>query len=116
VIDDRDELIAAIDGLRGADPGEVDQQTLALIERSKQGRAGLEDLFQWTVQRIEAALGQGADVESTPMVGSGTDPATADPHRLLRRAERIRWTIEALDRNANAKLAIRDLLLDLENG
>ena len=70
VIDDRDELIAAIEGLRGADPGEVDQQMQALVERGKQGRAGLEDLFQWTVERIEAALGQDAGVESTPIVAA----------------------------------------------
>ena len=109
LIDDRDQLIAAIEALRGADPGEVDQQTTALVERTKQGRAGLEDLFQSTMERIEAALDASPGVESSPR-------GTADPAALLRRAERIRWTLEALDRNANAKLAIRDLLLDLENG
>jgi DNA polymerase III subunit delta' len=116
LIEDRDQMIAAIEALRGGDPGELEPQMTDLVERTKQGRAGLEDLFQWTMERIEEALGQGAAVESTPSVGPGADPATADPQRLLLRAERIRWTLDALDRNANAKLAIRDLLYDLENG
>jgi hypothetical protein len=64
------------------------------------------------MQRIEAALDGDPGVESTPRDVAGT----ADPSRLLQRAERIRWTLDALDRNANAKIAIRDLLLDLENG
>jgi DNA polymerase-3 subunit delta' len=116
LIEDRDQLIMAIEALRGADPAEVDLQTTALVERTKQGRAGLEDLFQWTMQRIEAALAPEAGVESTSSTGSRGETATPDALRLLERAERIRWTLDALDRNANAKLVIRDLLLDLENG
>jgi DNA polymerase-3 subunit delta' len=112
LIEDRDQLIAAMEALRGSDPGELEQHTTALVERTKQGRAGLEDFFQWTMQRIEAALEGDPGVESTPPDVVGT----ADPSRLLQRAERIRWTLDALDRNANAKLVIRDLLLDLENG
>jgi len=115
-IEDRDQLIAAVEGLRGADPGEIEQRTTDLVERTKQGRAGLEEMFQWTMQRIEAALGQEAGVESGTLADLGSDIAIEEPRRLLRRAERIRWTLDALDRNANAKLAIRDLLLDLENG
>jgi len=116
VIADRDQLIASVESLRGADPGEFDLQTTALVERTKQGRAGLEELFQWTMQRIEAALGPDAGVESGTSEGARTPSADADAGRLLRRAERIRWTLDALDRNANAKLVIRELLLDLETG
>jgi DNA polymerase-3 subunit delta' len=114
LIEDRDQLIAAIEALRDADPGDLEQQMTVLVERTKQGRAGLEDLFQWTMQRIEAALGWETGVESGTLVDLGGD--TVDPSRLLHRAERIRWTLDALDRNANAKIAIRDLLYDLENG
>jgi DNA polymerase III delta prime subunit len=116
LIEDRDQLIAAAEALRGADPGEIEQQMTDLVERTKQGRVGLEELFQWTMQRIEAALGHQTGVESATLAELGGDAESADPQRLLRRAERIRWTLDALDRNANAKLVIRDLLLDLENG
>lgn len=116
VIADRDQLIAAVESLRGADPGEVELQTAALVERTKQGRAGLEELFQWTMQRIEAALEPDAGVESGTSESLRAKSSDADAGRLLRRAERIRWTLDALDRNANAKLVIRELLLDLETG
>lgn len=116
VIADRDQLIAAVESLRGADPGEVDLQTTALVERTKQGRAGLEELFQWTMQRIEAALAPDGGVESGTNEGVPAASTDADAGRLLRRAERIRETLDALDRNANAKLVIRELLLDLETG
>lgn len=115
LIEDRDRLITAIEALRG-DPDDLERQMTDLVERTKEGRAGLEELFQWTIQRIEAALGAEHGVESAALAALGGDVTTSDPARLLQRAERIRWTIDALDRNANAKLAIRDLLLDLENG
>jgi len=114
LIEDRDRLIRAIEALR--DPADIDTQTTDLVERTKQGRAGLEDLFQWTMQRIEDALERGAGVESGETAGLAAGAASEDPSRLLYRAERIRWTLDALDRNANAKMVIRDLLLDLENG
>jgi DNA polymerase-3 subunit delta' len=116
LIEDRNQLIASIEAVPSADPGELEQRMSDLVERKKQGRAGLEELFQATMQRLEAVLGGETGADSSALAGPDGDTAAGNPLGLLRRAERIRWTLDALDRNANAKLAIRDLLLDLENG
>ncbi len=111
VVADRDDLIFAVESLRAADPGDLEQLVASLVERRKQEKAGLEEVLQWTLLRIEAAHGHPPESESEklgPILAATTE---RDVPRLLERAERVQWTLEALDRNANAKIAIRDLLL-----
>jgi DNA polymerase-3 subunit delta' len=111
VVADRDDLIHSVESLHAGDPADLELLVASLVERRKQEKAGLEEVLQWTLLRIEAAHGHPPDSESeklAPLLAATTE---RDVPRLLERAERVQWTLEALDRNANAKLAIRDLLL-----
>ena len=113
-ISDRDELIRAVEALDVSDPQGVEDLTTSLVERRKDERPGLEELFAWTLLRIEAAFGQTPPAESAELAALLAATAPGDASRLLERAKRVHWTLDALARNANAKLAIRDLLLGLE--
>jgi DNA polymerase-3 subunit delta' len=114
VVADRDELIRAVETLHAAHPAETEQLVTALVERRKQDKAGLEEVLQWTLLRIEAACGAPPSPESPELAPILASTREEDVEPLLARAERVQWTLEALDRNANAKLAIRDLLLTLQ--
>lgn len=115
-IEDRDKLITAIEALRNSEPTEIEQQAIALAERAKQGKVGLEELFQWSLVRIEAALGYEAPAESAMLAQLLATTEPGELHRLLATADGIRRALDALDRNANARLTVRELLLDLGEG
>ena len=111
VVADRDDLIHSVESLRAGDPADLDVLVASLVERRKQEKAGLEEVLQWTLLRIEAAHGHPPESESEKLAPILAATTERDIPRLLERAERVQWTLEALDRNANAKIAIRDLLL-----
>jgi DNA polymerase-3 subunit delta' len=111
---DRDDLIRAVEAVSAADPAETEELVAALVDRRRQEKAGLEEVLQWTLLRIEAACGARPAAESPELVPILASTSVSDVEPLLERAERVQWTLEALDRNANAKLAIRDLLLSLQ--
>jgi DNA polymerase-3 subunit delta' len=111
VVADRDDLIHSVESLRAGDPADLELLVASLVERRKQEKAGLEEVLQWTLLRIEAAHGHPPESESEKLAPILAATTERDVPRLLERAERVQWTLEALDRNANAKLAIRDLLL-----
>lgn len=111
VVADRDDLIHSVESLRSGDPADLELLVASLVERRKQEKAGLDEVLQWTLLRIEAAHGHPPDSESEKLAPILAATTESDVPRLLERAERVQWTLEALDRNANAKLAIRDLLL-----
>jgi DNA polymerase-3 subunit delta' len=113
-ISDRDALIRAVEALDPSDPQCLEDLAAELVERRKEERAGLEELLAWTLARIEAAFGHLPPAESAELAPLLAATVPGDASRLLERAERVHWTLDALARNANAKLAIRDLLLDLE--
>lgn len=111
VVADRDDLIHSVESLRSGDPADLELLVASLVERRKQEKVGLEEVLQWTLLRIEAAHGHPPESESEKLAPILAATTERDVPRLLERAERVQWTLEALDRNANAKLAIRDLLL-----
>jgi DNA polymerase-3 subunit delta' len=110
-IADRDELVAGLEALEDRDPLRLEEQVAALVERTKQGKPGLDEWFEWTLVRIEAALGYETAAESATLTRKLRDSSPADLGLLLARADGIHRTSDALERNANAKLAIRDMLL-----
>lgn len=114
LVADRDQLIASFEALRSADGTDPEPLVAALVERRKDGGPGLEEMLDWTLERIEAALGFAPAAESDALSTLLDGSTPADVPRLLARADAIQRTLDALDRNANAKLAIRDMLLDRE--
>ena len=84
--------------------------------RAPKGREGRASRKCWPgrCSRIEAAFGHAPPAESAELAPILAATTPDDASRLLERAERVHWTLDALARNANPKLAIRDLLLRLE--
>jgi DNA polymerase-3 subunit delta' len=77
-------------------------------------KPGLEVLYEWQMKKVETALGYTHTEASDKLSGLLAKLAAADDakrSRLLREAERTHTTITSMSRNANAKLAIRDMLL-----
>jgi len=91
---------------------DVEDVVKILVDRKESGYA-LDDLLEWQLGKVEAALGHPHE-EPSPLLSPLLAESAAGDHRaLLTVAERIQRTIDALARNANAKLVIRDLLLNV---
>ncbi len=74
---------------------------------------GLGEILQWQLEKVEAGLG-GKVSEGSERLREILDGLSAnDIERLVDDAGRIHRTIAMLDRNANAKIALRDLLLNM---
>ncbi len=71
-------------------------------------------LWEWQMEKTEAALGYRPDAESDTLEELLRQAEADDYTRALFRAERLHWALAALDRNANARLVIRDVLLDFK--
>jgi DNA polymerase-3 subunit delta' len=112
-LEDRDELVRGFESMRRG--GDLEGLVAELVERRKDGRAGLETLLAWQVARVESALGYAAGAESATLSEQAPEPAERETSAMIVGADRIRATIAALERNVNAKMAIRDLLLDLRS-
>jgi DNA polymerase-3 subunit delta' len=112
-LEDRDELVRGFESVCSG--GDLEGLVAELVERRKEGRAGLETLLAWQVARVESGLGYAAGAESATLDELASEPAPRETSALIAGADRIRATITALERNVNAKMAIRDLLLDLRS-
>jgi len=112
-IEDRDELVLGFERLRTGEAQAVEPLTAELVERRKKGRGGLDTLYEWGMKKVEASLGYGGHEESGTLAAILHDLSADDTRALLEHARRIHFTIGALDQNANARLAIRDLLLSI---
>ncbi|RMD83872.1 MAG: hypothetical protein D6815_05485 [Candidatus Dadabacteria bacterium] len=66
------------------------------------------------MRKVEAALGYRPGAESDTLEARLDGAGRADYRSLLARAESIHATIEAVERRANARLAVRDMLLGLK--
>ncbi len=84
----------------------------ALVARKDDGYA-LTELLEWQIAKIETALGRGAAEPSQALARVLEECRNAEPRTLIEEASRIQQTIDALARNANARLVIRDLLMNV---
>jgi DNA polymerase-3 subunit delta' len=112
-LEDRVSLIVAFEKFRVGEGPSMDQLVTELVDRRKAERSELPVLIEWQLKKIEAAHGCRAPVESdrlTPLLEAATHEA---PERLVDEAVRTRATLRRIERNANKKLALRDLLLDI---
>jgi DNA polymerase-3 subunit delta' len=110
-LSDRDELIRGCESVVSGQ--ELESFVAELVERRKDGREGLETLLAWHVAQIESGLGYAGTEESATLDEPATMMSPRETAGLIEKADRIRATLAALERNVNAKMAIRDLLLDL---
>jgi hypothetical protein len=80
-------------------PFGIDALVQTMAQRKDDGYA-LVDILEWQLAKIQTSLGR-----------EPTEPS--EPRPLIEEAARIQQTIDALARNANAKLVIRDLLMNV---
>jgi len=84
-----------------------------LNERTRSNRHGLSTLLEWQLRKVTAALGYARYENCDRLAAALSGCCNEDAGALLNQAERIHWTMGALASRANAKLAIRDLLIDI---
>ncbi len=111
---ERESILLAFERYHGGESADVEGLVAELRERRKAGRPGLDALFEWQLRKVEASLGRAVSTGSDQLAPFVADLTPAHMPPLLALAQRIHWTIGALERNANARLAIRDLLYDAE--
>ncbi len=90
---------------------------VAMLAQKKDRGFALADILEWQLAKVEASLGRRGPEPSEKLSRILDEHAPAagdrDPRQLIAEAERIQRTIDAIERNANAKLVIRDLLMNV---
>ncbi len=109
----REELIEAFEALRKS-PEDV-EDTLQIFMGRKALGYGLEELLDWQLRKIRSCLGYRASESSASLEALLDNSREQSYRRLVSEASRTRATIVALQRNVGAKIAIRDMLLNIGN-
>lgn len=109
---DRVALLESFEGFRSGDLS-LDAMMEDLLERQGTSRCGLTTLFEWQMEKVESSLGYPASEESDRLDSILQEVGAGDAGLLLEEASRTHWIMRALERRANARLAIRELLLDI---
>lgn len=108
---DREKTLLAFEAVR-RDCAAIEPLVQSLAARKDDGYS-LAEILEWQLSKIHAALGR-RDAEPSPQLASVLDDCRSVQARtLIEEAERILYTIDAIARNANAKLVIRDLLMNV---
>jgi hypothetical protein len=142
-VEERAAVITAFEALRSGETREVDSLAADLVERRKDGRAGVEALLEWQMRKVQVSLAGGttsgteaAGRTPAPKAAANTAPqsgaleldddtalatllasAASEPADvLLDEAARTLWAVQALERNGNPKLVLRELLLGVRDG
>ena len=114
----RDELLIDFELYR-VGKSDMDALLKRLVDNKKDiDKPGLEALYQWQMKKVEASLGYPRNEESDRLAGllSRLQSSDSPGHdRLLREAEYMHTTMAALARNANSRLAIRDMLMAIRH-
>jgi DNA polymerase-3 subunit delta' len=113
-LDDREELLLAWEN-RGRDAGAIEELAQQLLARKDEGYA-LPALLEWQRTKIATSLGRRAGREPSEALARILDDASGKPvTRLVEESSRIQRAMGLLARNANARLVIRDLLVNVKN-
>jgi DNA polymerase-3 subunit delta' len=114
-IADRDAVIEAYEDVRAGERADIDELILDLAARRKEGRPGLDALLEWQMRKVQARLGAVVTTENDALAARLDALAGEDPAALLEEASRTAWAMRALERNGNARLVLRELLLDVRD-
>jgi DNA polymerase-3 subunit delta' len=109
---DREELLLAFEAVHG-DPMAVEPLVAMLAARKESGYA-LVDLLEWLLAKAEASLGrppaEPSEALAAILAGTGSDRTRT----IVEEAGLVQEAIDAIARNANPRLVIRDLLLNVK--
>jgi len=108
---DRETVLLTFEGVI-AGTTDIDAMLQTLMARKESGYA-LGDLLEWQLAKVQRSLGHSRHEPSAALAAILEAATAADARALLDHARRIEWTIGALERNANARLVIRDLLANV---
>ena len=108
---EREELLLAWESVR-RDPSGTEPLVQALLARKESGYA-LTDILEWQVAKVEARLGHSAHEPSADLARILGEVATTETRTLVEEATCIQQAIDMIARNANPKLVIRDLLMNV---
>jgi DNA polymerase-3 subunit delta' len=108
---EREEILLAWENAR-RDPGAAEPLVQALVARKDSGYA-LTDILEWQVAKVETHLGRGGHEPSPGLARILEETVALETRTLVDEATRIQQAIDMIARNANAKLVIRDLLMNV---
>lgn len=112
----REELLIAFERYR---TGRTDMEALLtrLADRKAVDKPGLDTLYEWQMKKLESSLGveHSEDDEKLDALLTRLRTERTEHPRLLRDAGSMHETISAMARNANARLAIRDMLMSIRS-
>lgn len=109
-LDALDELLLAFEA-SGEPDGDIDALVDRLVARKSEGFA-MEELLAWATLKVRRSLGIQTKSPASQELKEALDKTShAESAQLVAIGQRILQTASALERNANAKIAIRDLLL-----
>jgi DNA polymerase-3 subunit delta' len=108
---DREALVLAWEAAR-RDDAAADELVDSLVALKEHGH-GLPELLEWQLARIHAALGR-RGAEPSPALAAVLDAAAgAQARREVEAAAHVETAMDAIARNGNPRLVIRDLLLNV---
>jgi len=93
-------------------PFGIDALVQTMAQRKDDGYA-LVDILEWQLAKIQTSLGREPTEPSEQLSRILETCRGTESRPLIEEAARIQQTIDALARNANAKLVIRDLLMNV---
>lgn len=108
---DREQLLLAWEAAQ-TDRMAIEPLVTDLASRKDTGY-GLTDILEWQMAKIETALGRRAHEPSAELDRLLETARPEDATAMVERADRIQQAIGMIARNANPKLVIRDLLLNV---
>lgn len=111
-LEDREAVLLAFEAAHD-DPLAIEPLVAMLAARKESGYA-LVDLLEWLLARAEASLGR-MPAEPSPALArilAATGPESTSA--LVDEAGRVQQAIDSIARNANPRLVIRDLLLNVK--
>ncbi|MFN2427630.1 MAG: ATP-binding protein [Candidatus Binatia bacterium] len=108
---DREGLLLAWEEVR-RDPAGAEALVQAMVARKDSGYA-LTDILEWQVAKVEARLGRRGHEPSGELAQVLDETVTTEVRTLVEEATRIQQAIDMIARNANARLVIRDLLMNV---
>lgn len=110
---DREAVLLAFEAAH-RDPLAVEPLVAMLAARKESGYA-LGDLLEWQLAKVQTSLGRPCEEPSPALARILAETGTERTRALIDEAARIQQTIDAIARNANPRLVIRDLLLNVES-
>jgi DNA polymerase-3 subunit delta' len=117
MLEERTDLLTRFERCRQG-KGDMDALVARLADPKAADKPGLAELYEWQMKKIEISLGRPHSEENDRLNALLIRLSNCDAterRQLLAGAESIHLTVSAIARNANKKLAIRDMLISIQD-